>query len=139
MPKKSTSKSSQYVWVRSTAPSKPSDTEKKKVTDTFQPWIEARKAALPPLEQPQIRNQCVDVYSRWRGNYYYIIDSYKTADSPDVIMDGFEYGVARLTYKSPGTYDLAAYHYTGEYFIISTDLSLEEALEEIKENSFFED
>jgi hypothetical protein len=140
MAKKSTSKKPEYVWVwaKSTAPGKPTEAEKKKVTATFEPWIAARKAALPPLEQPQQFNQCVDVYSRWRGSYFYILDYFKVADVPNAIKEGFEYGVARLTYKAPGAYDLAAYRYTGEYFTILEDLSLEQVLEELDTQPFFE-
>jgi hypothetical protein len=139
MPKKSTSKStkSYWGWATSSTPGKPTNADKEKVTNLFEPWIIDKKAKLPPLAKPQQFNQAIDVYSRWKGSNFYIIEYYKAADRPNVIQEGFESGLARLTFKSADCYDLAYFRHTGKYFTVFYDLTLEAAFEEVKNNPIF--
>lgn len=138
MPKK-TSKKKQYVWgwVQTNEPGKPSDAEKAKVTAAFAPWVQQLKDALPPLMEPQRFNQATDVFFKWRGSYFYVMSYYKCPDRPEYVADGFETGLARLTYKSPDCYDVAYFRHTGQWFTFLFDLTLEQALDEVQKNSIF--
>jgi hypothetical protein len=136
---KKASKESKYVWawVKSNTPGKPTDAEKAKATAAFAPWVEQQKRDMPPIKEPQESNQVVDLMTRWRGSYFYVMSYYKCPDRPEYVAEGFEYGVARLTYKSPGCYDVAYFRHTGQWWTFLHDLTLEQAFEEIKTNPLF--
>jgi hypothetical protein len=138
MPKKTTKKK-QYVWgwAATNTPGKPSDAEKAKVTAAFAPWVQQLKDTLPPLKEPQVFNQATDVFSKWRGSYFYVMCYYKCPKRPERIAEGFETGLARLAYKSPDCYDVAYFRHTGQWFTFLFDLTLEQALDEVQKNSLF--
>lgn len=135
--KASKKRKSTWGWVKSDTPGKPSDAEKETVTATFAPWVEQQKQMLPPLEEPQQFNQVVDIYTRWRGSYFYIMSYYQCPDRPEYTAKGFESGVARLTYKAPNCYDVAYFRHTGQWWTFLFDLTLEQAFKEVTINSIF--
>ncbi|MCB0559151.1 MAG: hypothetical protein H6573_02360 [Lewinellaceae bacterium] len=139
---KKTSKSSKaksgWGWVESNQPGKPTDAEKAKVTALFEPYVQELNEGLPPLEEPQQFNQAVRVEAKWRGSYFYLMSHYKCPPKPEYDVEGFEVGVARLTYKSPGVYDLSYFRHTGQWATIFYELSLEDCLEQIESAPHFE-
>jgi hypothetical protein len=138
MAKKVSKKSTKaWGWVKANNPGKPSEAEKEKVTATFAPWIQEQKAAIPPVEEPQEFNQIVDISTRWRASYFYVMSHYKCPDRPESMAEGFETGVARLTYKSPDCYDVAYNRHTGEWWTFLFDLTLEQAFQEVKSDPIF--
>ncbi len=134
---KKASKKSTWGWVKSNDPGKPSDREKAKATELFAPWVKQQKNELPPIVEPQKFNQAVDIYTRWRGSYFYVMSYYKCPERPEYMAKGFESGVARLTYKSPDCYDVAYFRHTGQWWTFLFDLPLEQAFQEIKINPIF--
>lgn len=128
-----------WGWVKSTTntPEKPSEQEKSVVMTLFEPYVQQLQRALPPLEKPQRFNQAVDVEARWRGSHFTLIAIYKVAPGPYTIRDSFEEGFARLTYKSPGVYDLAYFRHTGKWFTVLYDLSLNDCFERVKSDPIF--
>jgi hypothetical protein len=138
MAKKASKKSkSIWVWAKSNTPGKASEAEKEKVTATFAPWIARQKQEIPPLEEPQQFNQVVDIYTRWRASYFYVMSYYKCPNRPEFIGEGFESGVARLTYKAPNCYDVAYFRHTGQWWTFLFDLTLEQAFEEVTTSPTF--
>lgn len=126
-----------WAWGQSSKPGKPGDAEKAKVTALFEPYIRHLNDTLPPLEDPQETNQVVRVESKWRGSYFYLMSYYKSPPKPEYFAEGFEWGVARLTYKSPGVYDLSYFRHTQQWMTILFDLPLEDCLEMIKSDPTF--
>jgi hypothetical protein len=126
-----------WAWVKTNEPGKPTDAEKAKVTALFEPYIQQINGALPPLQEPQQFNQVVKVASKWRGSHFYLMSHYKCPPPPMSFKEGFETGVARLTYKSPGVFDLAYFRYTGQWFVIFYDLSLEDCFERVTTDPTF--
>jgi len=139
---KKTSKSSKpksgWAWVKTDDSGKPNDAEKARATALFGPYVQHLNETLPPLVEPQEFNQAVRVESKWRGSYFYLMSYYKCPPKPEYIMEGFEMGIARLAYKSPGVYDLAYFRHTGQWHTVYYGLSLEDCLERVKSDPFFE-
>ena len=139
---KKTSKSSKpksvWGWVKTSEPGKPANAEKEKATALFEPYVQHLNDSLPPLEEPQQFNQAVRVESKWRGSYFYLMSHYKCPPGPEYTMEGFEMGIARLAYKSPGAFDLAYFRHTGQWHTVYYDLPLEDCLERVKSDPFFE-
>lgn len=138
MAKKVAKKSTRtWGWVQTNDPGKPSDTEKQKVTTAFEPLVQLRKSQLPPLAEPQQYNEVTDIYTKWKGSYFYLMSYYKCPDTPEYRIKGFEAGLARLTYKSPDCYDVAYFRHTGQWWTFLFDLTLEQAFEETQSNPIF--
>ena len=138
MAKKASKKSKPiWGWVKSDAPGKPSDIEKEKVTAAFTPWVTQKKRELPAIKEPQQYNEVADIYTRWRAGYFYVMSYYKCPNRPEYIAEGFESGVARLTYKAPNCYDVAYFRHTGQWWTFLFDLTLEQAFKEVTTNSTF--
>lgn len=135
---KKTSKSSNPQSVKTNKPGKLDDAEKARVTALFEPYVQHLNDTLPPLEEPQQFNQAVRVESKWHGSYFYLMSHYKCPPRPEYVMEGFETGIARLAYKSPGGVDLAYFRHTGQWTTVYYNLSLEDCLERIKSDPFFE-
>ncbi|MCB0595795.1 MAG: hypothetical protein H6557_06540 [Lewinellaceae bacterium] len=139
---KKTSKSSKsksaWGWVKTDQPGKPTDAEKAKATALFEPYVQHLNETLPPLQEPQQFNQAVRVEAKWRGSFFYLMSHYKCPPKPEYVMEGFESGIARLTYKSPGVYDLSYFRHTGQWATIFYGLSLEDCLERIQSDPTFD-
>lgn len=100
-----------WGWVKTTSPAKPTAARKAAIEVAFVPVIANFKANLPPLAEPQQWNQCVDVFSKWHGSYFYIMARYKC--SPGATAEGFDTGMARLTFQETDSFDLAYFRHTG--------------------------
>jgi hypothetical protein len=125
-----------YTWAPSNKPGKPSEAEKEQVVEAFLPVIEKMKAQIPPLEEPQRFNQCVDIQTYWRRGYYYVMGQYKCPPTPEYLKEGFTSGIARLTYLRTDAYALAYFRHTGKWKVTFPELSLNEAVETVK-NGYF--
>jgi hypothetical protein len=136
---KKTSKKSKFTWgwVKSNTPEKASEAEKETVTTTFAPWVAQKKRKIPPIKEPQRFNEITDIYTRWRGSYFYVMSYYKCPNRPESIADGFESGLARLTYKAPNCYDVAYFRHTGQWWTFLFDLTLEEAFRVVSTDPIF--
>lgn len=135
---KKASKSYVWAWVKTNEPGKPTDAEKAKVTVLFDPYVQHLNNTLPPLKEPQRYNQAVRVFSKWYRSYFYLMSQYKCPPTPNYIKEGFEIGFARLTFKSPGIFDLAYFRHTGQWFVVFEDLPLAECFEQVKTNPIFD-
>lgn len=89
---------------------------------------------LPP-KKPRF-NYLADVYTKWRGRYYYFMARYATP-GPDRIAPFFDIGFARLEYARTGRFHLAYFRHTGKWWQVYSDLTLDEALDLIRDGGIF--
>lgn len=105
----------------------PTPLQKSIVSAQFEPLIDTLKKKLPPLSTPQKYNQCVDIFSKWRGNFFYIMQKYKVGG--DDAENHFEVGLARFEFLGADQFNIAFFRHTGKWYplIAYDDSSLEEA------------
>jgi hypothetical protein len=96
------------------------------------------KKNLTPLPEPHEMNHCVDVFSKWRGNYFYIMQKYKSPNNGRYLSEGYETGLARLEYYGEGKFHLAYFRHTGQWWTISENITTEQAIDAILKDPWFE-
>jgi hypothetical protein len=89
----------------------------------------------PPPEDYQF-NYLVNIYTKWYRHYFYFCSTYNTS-GPNAIAPSFDDKFARLEYVGGDHFNLAFMRYTEQWQEIALDISLEEALEMIKDSGFF--
>lgn len=128
-------------WVYS--PKKPASP---KVPETLKRKVETEANALietvlkpqhiqPPPENPQF-NYIVDIYSKWRGSYFYFCSKY-ACPSPNCYKPFFDHNFARLEYIGGDRFHLSAMRHTGQWMEIFPDQTLEECLAAIRDDPWF--
>ncbi len=128
-------KKPQMGWFYSPPATK---TDKNKISKQFEPIIEVLKKNLKPIPEPQLYNHCIDVFSKWRGNYLYIKQKFKVGGE-NRYKDFFDTGIARLEYRGENRFNLSYYRHTGKWepLYMYQDISFEEAKKAILEDSMF--
>ena len=128
-------KKQEYGWVYS-----PTATEKQKdeITHQFETVVEALKKNIKPIPDPQEMDHCIDVFSKWRGNFFYIMQKYKTGKNST--KDYFDIGVARLEYYGEDRFNLSYFRHTGKWepLFMYNDISFEIAQKAILKDSMFQ-
>ena len=124
------------AWVYSPTADK---REKDKITEQFEPIVEELKKNLTPLPEPQEWNHCIDVFSKWRGNYFYIMQKYKVGGE-NRLKDFFDAGIARLEYYGEDRFNLSYFRHTGKWepLFMYQDISFETAKKAILEDPMFQ-
>lgn len=131
-----------YQWVY--APKKPSPP---RVPESLKREVEAKANALvesvlkpkhvqPPPEDPQF-NYIESLATKWVRSYFYFYAVYRSA-GPYALGGTFEAKFARLTYLGGARFSLAAARYTGEWIEIFPDLTLDECLEAVRDDPWFQ-
>ncbi len=125
----------QMGWVYSPTATK---TEKAAISKQFEPIIEELKKNIQPIPEPQEFNHCIDIFSKWRGNFFYIMLKYKTGKNST--QDFFDTGLARLEYYGENQFNLSYFRHTGKWepLFMYDDISFETAVKAILEDSMFE-
>jgi hypothetical protein len=85
-----------------------------------------------PLKDQQ-RNYVVDIFTKWYQRYFYFCSTWRSP-SPNAISEYFEIRWARLEYAGEEKFNMAYMRYTGQWWEIFQDLSLDQCLEEIRIN-----
>lgn len=98
--------------------------------------IEELKKQIKPTPEPQQFNHCIDVFGKWKGNYFYIMQKYKTGENG--IGDFFDEGLARLEFLGENRFKLSYFRHTGKWHPIATDISFEVAKKSILEDPMFQ-
>jgi hypothetical protein len=88
-----------------------------------------------PEPDPQF-NYIVDLYTKWYHSYFYFCSRY-ACPGPHALSPFFESKFARMEYIGDGLFNLAYMRYTGQWFEIFTDLSLDACLESIRDDPWF--
>ncbi|MGL5033025.1 MAG: hypothetical protein ACRC6M_04390 [Microcystaceae cyanobacterium] len=122
------------------APDKP---QKSKVTDAQKALITQQMTELieqefkprcikePPTDNDF--NYLVDIFGKWYRCWFYICGTYN-CPGPGAIAPSFEVKFTRLEYVAPDQFNLAYFRHTGQWWEIAVNLTLEQALAEIKTN-----
>ena len=91
------------------------------------------------IKTPQAENNfnyIVDIYSKWHRSYFYFCAKYR-CPSPDRISEFFESRFARLEYVGNERFNLSFMRYTGQWIELHTDLSLDECLENVRNDPLY--
>ena len=91
---------------------------------------------VKPVPEDYEFNYLVNIYTKWYRNYFYFCSTYNTS-GPNAMAPSFDDKFARLEYVGGDSFNLAFMRYTGQWQEIALDISLEEALEMIKDSGFF--
>ncbi|MFT7666960.1 MAG: hypothetical protein ACI9O8_001302 [Patiriisocius sp.] len=128
-------KKSQMAWVYSPTATK---VEKESISKQFESLIEELNNNLQPIPEPQEFNHCIKVFSKWRGNYFYIMQKYKVGKNG--IKDFFDIGLARLEFYGKNRFNLSYFRHTGKWepLFMYEDVSFETAEKAILEDSMFQ-
>lgn len=125
-------------WIYSPKPARVPDAVKKQVTSKADEIVETlfkpQYLKSPPKEERF--NDIVDIFTKWRKNYLYFRAKY-ACPGPNAISPFFEDSFTRLAYMSNGRFNLAYMRHTGKWQEVFTDLSIEEAFDEIRNQPFF--
>lgn len=123
------------MWVYSPKATKAQQTA---ITNQFAPIIEELKKNLTPIPEPQEYNHCIDIFSKWHGNFFYIMQKFKTGENSTT--DFFEYGLARLEFYGENRFNLSYFRHTGKWepHFMYCDVSFEEAKKAVLEDPLFE-
>ena len=129
------------MWIH-----KPPRQAKPKVPDTIKLDVEAKAREIvetilkpehvkPPPKDKNF-NYIVDVYSKWYRNYFYLCTKY-ACPSPNAVSPFFEAKFARLEYVGNGRFNLSYFFHAAASCEIYTDLSLDECIATIRDESHF--
>ena len=126
-------------WVYSPRPaSGVPDMVKEQVTAKANEIIETMfkpQYLKPPPKKPRF-NYIVDIYTKWHRHCLYFRAKY-ACPGPNALSPFFEAGFTRLAYMANGRFNLAYMRHTGKWQEVFTDLSMEEAFDEIRNQPFF--
>ena len=128
-------KKRQMAWVYSPTADKK---QKALISKQFEPVVEELKKNLQPIPEPQRFNHCIDIFSKWRGNFFYIMQKFKTGENS--YKDFFDTGLARLEYYGEDRFNLSYFRHTGKWepLFMYRDISFEEAKKAIFEDPMFQ-
>ena len=130
-----------YTWVYS--PRKPIPA---KVSAAFKAEVQARgnafvETVLKPRflrsapENPKY-NYVGDIYAKWFRSYFYFCAKY-IVPGPNAMVPFFEAKQARMEYVGGRNFNLAWQRHNGEWVEMEQGISLEQCLEEIKNNEMY--
>jgi hypothetical protein len=131
----------QKTWIY-----KPPRGSKPKVPDTIKLDVEAKgreivETILKPkhIKPPSLDkhyNYIVDIYTKWYRNYFYFCSKY-ACPGPNAISPYFEDKFARMEYIGNGLFNLSYMRHTGQWWQIYFDLSIDESIATIRDESLF--
>jgi hypothetical protein len=91
---------------------------------------------LPPPENPQF-NYIEDIYTKWYRSFFYFCTRYRVA-GPNSLAEHFESKFTRMKYTGAGHFDLAYMRYTNQWVDVYTGLTLDECIESIRNDPWFQ-
>jgi hypothetical protein len=86
---------------------------------------------IKPAPKNTHLNYIVDIYSKCYQSYFYFCATYR-CPSPNAISEFFENRFARLEYAGNEHFNLSYMRHTGQWRELSTNLSLDECFERIR-------
>lgn len=110
------------------------------LTSKAQELIESKFRHNIELNAPAARkygfNYVVDIYTSWRGRYFYIVAKY-CSPRTDAADEFFEVRNPRMEYVRNNRFNLAYMRHTGKWFVVYRELSMEACLEKIEKQELF--
>lgn len=109
--------------------------EVKQVCDEFvESVLKPRSIDTDPHEDRF--NYIVDIYTKWYRNYLHFYAKYR-CPGPNAIEPFFEIKFARMEYVGRDRFNLSYMRYTGKWWVIYPDMSLDECIEAIRDDPLF--
>ena len=81
-------------------------------------------------------NYVVDIYTRWRGRYFYFCAKYRNP-RPDAEVEYFEVRTTRIEYLGGDRFNLAYMRHNGKWCEVFQALAVDECLETVESNELF--
>ncbi len=81
-------------------------------------------------------NYVVDLFTKWHQRYFYFCSKWRSP-SPKAISEYFEGRFARMEYVGNNKFNMAYMRHTGQWWEIFQDFTLDQCIQEIKENPWF--
>jgi hypothetical protein len=97
------------------------------------------KVSLPLQAEPAKNhgfNYIVDIYTMWRGRYFYLIAKYRNPRG-DARMEYFEVRTTRMEYIGNQRFNLAYMRHTDQWSEVFQNLTMAECLETIEKSEIF--
>jgi hypothetical protein len=94
------------------------------------------KYIQPPSENPQF-NYIIDIYGKWYHKAFYFCAEYRVA-GPNPVKPSFEAKFARMQYAGNQRFHLSYMRYTDQWIQLYTDLTVDECIETIRDEPFFQ-
>ena len=106
----------------------------KKADELIKEVLNPKHIKPPPTDNDF--NYLVEMYSRWRQNYFYFCAKYN-CPGPNSISPSFETKFARMEYVGNERFNLSYMRHTEQWFEIYQRISMEECLRIIAEEPDF--
>jgi hypothetical protein len=127
------------MYPRKTSTSPLPESLKMEVTTKANELIETilkPKYIQPTPENPQF-NYIVDIYGKWYRKAFYFYAEYRVS-SPNPVEPSFEDKFARMQYAGNQRFHLSYMRYTSHWIQLYTDLRVDESIEMIRDEPFFQ-
>jgi hypothetical protein len=127
-----------WVYAPSAAPkAKVPDNVKARVQAEADRLIEAFKPRYVKSPPEDLRfNYLTNLYTKWHRSYLYLCATFACPD-PNALSPSFEAPFTRLDFVGGGCFSLAYMRHTGKWQEVYPNLSLEEAVESIRDETLF--
>jgi hypothetical protein len=123
-----------YVPPKPTKPKVPEYEKaavKYKADEFVESFLKPRFIKPPPKDYEW--NYPVDIFTKWHQRYFYFCSTWRSP-GPNAISEFFEVRFARLEYAGDEKFNMAYMRYTGQWWEIFQDLTLDQCIEEIRIN-----
>jgi hypothetical protein len=126
---------------------KPARTKKSAIPDSLKARADAKAKELvasvlkprfiwPPPKKPRF-NYIIDVAAKWHGSSLYFISTY-ACPGPTAISPTFEAKFARMEFVGNSRFSLSFMRHTGKWVVLFDRLSLEECLDALRDDPWFQ-
>jgi hypothetical protein len=130
----------QRIWISKESMKtklKLTDSEKNDIMTQCQPLVHLFKNQYV-IENPDTRfDYLVDVYAKWYHNYLYFCEKFKS-EHANRIKDEYEVKFIRLELTGKDRYNFSYYRHTGQWFLVTIDLTLKDCMEMMQANPNFQ-
>jgi hypothetical protein len=125
-----------YAWVM-TGPQKKSltDVQKRLIGYKCEEAIAFLKKKHVAEPNPDF-GYTINIFGKWFRSYYYFIQTMRY-DNPSFLQKEQDFKFARLEFFSPTAFGLSYMRLNDEWFMLYNNISLDEALEAVKEDPLF--
>jgi len=118
-----------------------------KVSDALKAEVERKANALietvlkpkhvePPPKDPKF-NYVIGLSTKWHGRFFYLVATY-ACPGPNALSPTFESPFARLEHTATGRFNLAFMRHTGKWHPLFAGLTLDECLDRIRNDPWFQ-
>ena len=132
-----TKKSWQVMPAKKIKPTAPSSTQsllKEKANKLIEDIIKPKHVQSASITNDH--NYIANIYSKWYRNNFYFCATHNCPSS-NATYPSFETKFARMEYAADNKFNLAYMRYTGKWFEVSQDISMDECLKLIEEDPIF--